>query len=589
MRTRMLLPLGITATALITLTGSLCAQESPEAGGGAKPAAPAAPAAPKSGGLDAIAKAPDPSSAIAAYAQAHADAPNDPAVDVAYVRKMVDFGLPEMAEKQARAVNERDASNGVAWAVRGFMDAKRGDLPDALKRVATAARLAPGDAFVMRTAGQLVAWYDTRADRPALGDEIAKSVEEMRKGLGGRTVYDDAYQRGRDEYSQEPDDGGTKPPAEEPKLIEPVNPPAPAEPREDQRDERYVERAAEPQTTYIYENSYVYTDPYVSDYAGYYAPATVVYTSWYPSSYGCHSYYGSSYCGPSWSWSSWYWPSWGWSSSCWPYWGCSSWYGSSWYGSSCWGGGLTIVADFGHDDFSHHDSHHGDGHHGDGHHARNGGGGRQSRGGIQDGASAPGGVATTGGSAGTRSLTQSGTLGRGSRSIPRQFGARSGSGGTTDPFQIAPRSRNGGASARGSQPRAGAQSQRNATFGAPRASRGGYNARAGSLTPPRPQRNQARPQSAPQQRPPRTTIGLPSAPRGQARPQSGSMQRPYRPQMSAPQQSRMPSRQQSFAPSRGSSRMSSPPRMSSPSRMSSPARSAPSRGGGGMARGGRMR
>src|SRR5262245_31375416 len=199
MRPRMTLSLGLAAASLGLLTGSLCAQEAPKDGGDGKspaPAAPTAPAAPKSDGVDAIAKAPDPSTAIAAYAEAHAAAPNDPAVDVAYVRKMVEFGLPEMAEKQAKAVTEHDPKNGVAWAVRGFMDAKRGDLPNALKRVATAARLAPGDAFVMRTAGQLVAWYDIRADRAALGDEVGASVEEMRKGLSGRTVYEEACRRG---------------------------------------------------------------------------------------------------------------------------------------------------------------------------------------------------------------------------------------------------------------------------------------------------------------------------------------------------------------------------------------------------------
>src|SRR5262245_54066539 len=187
MRTRMFLSTGLAAASLVLLTGSICAQEAPDSGGAA-PKAPAA--APKSTGADAIAKAPDPSSAVAAYAEAVAASPNDPAIDVAYVRKMVDFGLPEMAEKQAKAVTERDASNGVAWAVRGFMDAKRGDVSGALKRVGTAARLAPGDPFVMRTAGQLVAWYDTRADKKGLGEEIGKLVEEMRKNLAGRSVYD---------------------------------------------------------------------------------------------------------------------------------------------------------------------------------------------------------------------------------------------------------------------------------------------------------------------------------------------------------------------------------------------------------------
>src|SRR5262245_24653663 len=108
MRSRMTLSMGLAIASLGLLTGSICAQEAPDSGGAAAPKAPAA--APKDSSVDGIAKATDPSSAIAAYVEARAASPNDPAVDVAYVRKMVELGLPEMAEKQAKAVTERDAS-----------------------------------------------------------------------------------------------------------------------------------------------------------------------------------------------------------------------------------------------------------------------------------------------------------------------------------------------------------------------------------------------------------------------------------------------------------------------------------------------
>lgn len=588
MRTRMLLPLGLAVTALVMLTGSLCAQESPDAGGAApKPAAPAA--APKAGGVDGIAKAPDPSSAIAAYAQARADAPNDPAVDAAFVKRMVEFGLPEMAEKQARAVTDRDAQNGVAWAVVAYMDAKRDDAPNAIKRISNAAKLAPGDAFVMRTAAQIVAWYDTRADHKVLGDAAGKTIEDVRKSLAGRAEFDEAYGRAKDDYTQTPDSEPAQPPAEEPKLVEPVKP---AEPPAEPPDERYVERVIEKEPTYIYYGSDDgYTDPYVGSYVVYSAPA-VVYSSWYPSSYWCNSWCGPSWCYPSSCWSSCWSPNWwcGWSSCFWPSCFSSSWCGSGWWGGSSCGSGLSIGIGF----HSGNVAVGGTFHTGKNHHGTGVNGTGRNRGGSMSmgGANGPRTATAAQAFGASNALTRAGAAGPGSRSIARQFNGGRGRGGdTAAPFQVAPRTHGAGANARGSQPGARMQPDR-ASLGAPRTSRSN-----GQMP-----RSQFRPQPASPQRPARTSIGLPSAPRSPARPQAASQYRGGGGRMATPSQPRMPQRTQSYAPARSPSRMNSPARMSAPSRvssparasapsrMSSPARSAPSRsgGGGGFGRGGRQ-
>src|SRR6185295_4633147 len=60
-----------------------------------------APQAPDSDQMKALRDAKDPSAAIEAYAAAVIAHPGDVAVPAAYLRKMVEFGLPEMAEKQA--------------------------------------------------------------------------------------------------------------------------------------------------------------------------------------------------------------------------------------------------------------------------------------------------------------------------------------------------------------------------------------------------------------------------------------------------------------------------------------------------------
>src|SRR5690349_6507421 len=75
--------------------------------------------------LQAIDQAPDPSSAIAAYARAFAVAPDNTRVQNALLRRMVDLRIPEMADAQAQEPIKREPGNGLAWAVNAYMNAMR--------------------------------------------------------------------------------------------------------------------------------------------------------------------------------------------------------------------------------------------------------------------------------------------------------------------------------------------------------------------------------------------------------------------------------------------------------------------------------
>src|SRR5689334_10818771 len=59
----------------------------------------------------------DPSAAIQAYATAIAAGHDQTAVESAFVRRMVDFGVPEMALAQAKDLTTKDPNNGLPWAV----------------------------------------------------------------------------------------------------------------------------------------------------------------------------------------------------------------------------------------------------------------------------------------------------------------------------------------------------------------------------------------------------------------------------------------------------------------------------------------
>lgn len=233
---------------------------------------PAAPAPDQNGGpTAAIQNAPDPSSAIDAYAKAQAANPNSIDNERAYVDRMVSFGLPEMAEAQAQDITRRDPNNGVAWAVVAYMNAKRNQTSGALTAIVAAAKRAPDNPFVLRTAGELVAWSDVRADKSQIPDSVKQSAEAMRKDLAQRQTYLDAYAKAHDSYQQQAqaDQGQMR---ARPDATVPYNTPP------DMSDQSaYGGGAAGAYAPY---GPPVYTDPYA--YAVY--PAGDYYPAyWYPS------------------------------------------------------------------------------------------------------------------------------------------------------------------------------------------------------------------------------------------------------------------------------------------------------------------
>jgi hypothetical protein len=146
-----------------------------------------------------------PSEAVAAYAAAAPTVSGDEltVVEQAYVRRMIEFGLPEMAEAQAAEVTRHKADDGVAWGVLAFMSARRNNSDEALTQIAKAVEHAPDEMFVQRTAGELIAWLDTRADASKISPEGKQAADDVRAGMRGRAGYTEAYGVARDEYADQ--------------------------------------------------------------------------------------------------------------------------------------------------------------------------------------------------------------------------------------------------------------------------------------------------------------------------------------------------------------------------------------------------
>ncbi len=151
--------------------------------------------------VQAIQQASDPSAVVAAYANGVATDRHDPKLDEAYVSRMVDLGLPELAFHQAQTLTTLQSNNGLAWGVLAYVDARRGDMPEAVSAINLAGQSAPNNPFVQRTAGEIVAWYDIKAEKPKLPDNAKDGLTKIRTLLQKEPAFTAAYDTAKNAYA----------------------------------------------------------------------------------------------------------------------------------------------------------------------------------------------------------------------------------------------------------------------------------------------------------------------------------------------------------------------------------------------------
>jgi hypothetical protein len=208
---------------------------------------------PTSPAIQALSQTGDPSAAVEAYARGIAANPNDVDLQQAYVRHMVDLGAPEMADAQAHDLIKRHVADSSALGVAAYMDASRGQTPAAIHNLNIAIAQKPDDPFLLRTAAQIVVWYDTSLDRSSLSKDDVAGVETLRAAGKDKTEFDDAYRMAFSARQHEREAPSTQPTYTPPaaSASEPV----------------YIA----PPTSYYYQP--YYSAPYVSSgYTPYYYP-----------------------------------------------------------------------------------------------------------------------------------------------------------------------------------------------------------------------------------------------------------------------------------------------------------------------------
>lgn len=87
-----------------------------------------------------------------------------------------------------------------------------------------AAAPAPDDSALLKSAADLVAWFDARADKSRAPETLQASVEKMRKELTGRAAFDEAYRKARSAFLAEDLAAAQKDAAKTPTLVQRVDP-----------------------------------------------------------------------------------------------------------------------------------------------------------------------------------------------------------------------------------------------------------------------------------------------------------------------------------------------------------------------------
>ena len=153
----------------------------------------AAPTTMPTNAASTILAAPDASGAVTAFANALAGNKEDPAVYRAYVRKMVDLNLPQLAGDQAQTLTKLDPRSGLGWAVQAYLAAGKNDYRMALATIRQAAEFLPEDSFVARTAAQIMGWYDTHYKYADLPKEYRTLLSQLTQKFNDRPEFAIAY------------------------------------------------------------------------------------------------------------------------------------------------------------------------------------------------------------------------------------------------------------------------------------------------------------------------------------------------------------------------------------------------------------
>ena len=150
--------------------------------------------------IRAVRSAPSVRLAGAAYSRGNTIDRNNVALHEAYMTRMLQLGQPNIALYPARKLLTLSPDNGTAWAVVGYVEAKRKRLIQALNATVLAAEHLGDDSAVLRNAGQLLAWHANQPSAPPVSDAAQRTLSKIRKSLDEREAFAGAYRHVQSVY-----------------------------------------------------------------------------------------------------------------------------------------------------------------------------------------------------------------------------------------------------------------------------------------------------------------------------------------------------------------------------------------------------
>jgi hypothetical protein len=190
----------VAAVAIVLAWGRLGAQQAPENAAGAAAAGEAVQAGSEIdlGPIaEAIRTAADPVAAADAYARGFAVDPNNFPLHKAYLARMLEADLPEMAYDSARVVAAAEADHDVAWSVLAHQHIRRGQAAQAAAALVRAAGIVKENAFAQAVAGEVVGTMAARAEAVSLPRSVRDGIKAVQLAVANTDPYRRAYRKAR--------------------------------------------------------------------------------------------------------------------------------------------------------------------------------------------------------------------------------------------------------------------------------------------------------------------------------------------------------------------------------------------------------
>ncbi len=136
--------------------------------------------------------------AAAAYAKGCSINRRSSKLQLAYLKKTLRLGRPDVASNAARELTDLDANCGLAWGTLAYMHARKSRYLVALTPAVKAAEYESQNKSIVSNAAQLVAWYEA-AKRGNIGADIQQTIKAL---PSSSKPFAAAYKRAKESFKK---------------------------------------------------------------------------------------------------------------------------------------------------------------------------------------------------------------------------------------------------------------------------------------------------------------------------------------------------------------------------------------------------